>query len=131
LTKFNSNGETLIFKEIPNTHEIEGVMFGIFREDGTKLGETFCRNDKFNGLAWYLDDIFIEPEYQGNNYGSQLLEKTCEALWQKKKKLDIILERPSNAIAPNGFDRKAWYERHGFTPHSNPEITYMWREPPS
>jgi ribosomal protein S18 acetylase RimI-like enzyme len=115
----------LIFKEIENSYGKESVSFGLFGEDGTQIGKSLCRLDRFSERVWYLSDIEVFSNFRGNRYGSQLLEKTCEALWAKEK-LDIVLERPGNSII-NGFDRKTWYERHGFTAHPNPEMTYMWR----
>ncbi|MBD2629710.1 GNAT family N-acetyltransferase [Trichormus variabilis] len=121
---FELKGENLIFKRIPNKYAQEGMIFGLFREDGTLLGESFCRVDRFKKLAWYLDDIYTLVERKG--YGTQLLEYTCQALWQRKKTA-IILQRPGDSIAADGFNRKEWYEKHGFV--SSPEpLTFMSRD---
>jgi len=129
---FNFKNEQLTFeriiKKIINSDEPEGFSFGLFKIDGTQVGYSFCRADKFKGKAWYLDSIKIFPEFKRKGYGTQLLEKTCEALWQRKM-ADIFLERPSNKTASDGFDRKRWYERHGFKAHPNQEITFMLRTP--
>jgi len=123
---FELEGENLIFKRIPNKYGQEGMTFGLFREDGTQLGESFCRVDRFNKRAWYLDTIYTLVEFERQGYGTPLLEYTCQALWQRKKTA-IILERPGDSIAANGFNRKEWYERHGF--ESSPEpLTFMSRD---
>jgi ribosomal protein S18 acetylase RimI-like enzyme len=129
LITFHLNGETLIFKKVNSEYGGESLAFGLFKQDGTCLGKSLCRTDRFRERVWYLSDIEILPQFKRCGYGSELLEKTCAALWQIEK-MDIFLERPGNSIAPDDFDRKTWYERHGFIPHSNPDITFMWRELP-
>jgi ribosomal protein S18 acetylase RimI-like enzyme len=109
--------------------QVNDVTFGLFKEDNTQLGESYCRGDKYQGDAWYLDSIEIFPGFRGSGYGTQLLEKTCEALWLRTK-AHIVLERPGNTISTNGFNRKCWYEKHGFEAHPDPNKTWMWRKPP-
>ena len=127
---FRFGTETLVFKRIPNNRGEEGIVFGLFNESNQQIGESFCRDNRFNSEDWYLDDIKIFPCFQRKGYGTELLEKTCEALWQRER-ADIVLERPGNSIASDGFDRKQWYQKHGFEPHPNQDSTWMWRKVPT
>ena len=129
MINFEFKCENLIFQEIHNTYEPEKICFGLFKEDGTKLGESICPDNKYPGEAWYLSDIYIFTKFERKGYGTQLLEMTCEALLQRQE-LDIVLERPGNTIASDGFDRKAWYERHGFK-SCPPPSTIMFRQSPN
>lgn len=102
------------------------LEYGLFRDDGTHLGTSTCNLNRFKGLAWYLDNIFIFPEFQRKGYGTKLLEITCQSLWQINQ-IDIVLQRPGDSIADDGFDRKNLYERHGF--ESSPgKLTFMIRK---
>lgn len=126
LIKFKFNGENLIFKEVSNEYEQGMLVYGLFRYDGTRLGTSICNPNKYKGDAWYLDNISIFPEFERKGYGSKLLEITCQILWEIKK-IDIVLERPGDNVAPDGFDRKKWYEKHGF--ESAPgALTFMFRK---
>jgi ribosomal protein S18 acetylase RimI-like enzyme len=128
---FDFNNEKLIFKRVADKKGQQGIVFGLFKIDGiTQLGESFCRADKYNGEAWYLDNIEIFSGFKRQGYGSQLLEETCKALW-KRELADIVLERPGNSIDNDDFDRKIWYKNHGFEAHPDSSKTWMWRHPPS
>lgn len=128
MIKFEFKGEKLIFEDVAEELEEGVLVYRLFKEDGTCLGKSLCNLNKYKGQAWYLDDIYILSEFQGRGYGTQLLERTCQALWQIKI-VDIVLERPGDSIAPNGFDRRKWYERHNFESSPAP-LTYMIRKPP-
>lgn len=127
LLTFEFNSENLIFREIRDELEEEMLIYGLFREDGTRLGTSVCNLSKYDGHAWYLDNIYILPEFEKMGYGTQLLEITCETLWQIKR-VDIVLERPGDTVAPDGFARRDWYERHGFESCPAP-LTFMIRKP--
>ena len=138
-------GENLVFKQIPDESTQEKLVYGLFRDDGTLLGKSTCNSNRFKKQALdlekmdkstcnsgkyteqagYLEDIYICSKFQRKGYDSQLLEKTCEALW-KIEKIDIVLERPGDTVVSDGFNRKEWYERHGFESCS-PPLTYMIR----
>ena len=108
--------EKLNFDEIstPYKDDSEERVYGLFKEDGTKIGESKFTSSKFGGKAWYLRDICILPKFERQGYGSKLLELTCSKMWSIKKK-DIVLSVPGNTIAKDGFDRYQWYLRHNFT----------------
>jgi len=117
--------ENLIFKEIASESTQTTLAYGLFRDDGIHLGKSICISNKYDGQAWYLDNIFIFPKFERRGYGSQLLEATCQALWLIKQ-IDIVLERPGDTVASDGFNRQEWYERHGFK--SSPALlTWMIR----
>ncbi|MBL1208876.1 GNAT family N-acetyltransferase [Geminocystis sp. GBBB08] len=124
------NDNHVIFKEIDHKDSRSGISFGLFKQDGTQVGISVCLDNFRNKEedAWHLDKIEIFSEFERQGYGSYLLDKTCETLFTRNRK-PIILQRPSNTIAEDGFDRKKWYENHGFISHPNPEITFMWKEP--
>lgn len=125
---FNFKGENLIFRKVLDDSEEEMLTYGLFKEDATHLGTSVCNLNKYKSKAWYLDNIYIFPEFERRGYGTQLLEKTCQALCQIKR-VDIVLERPGDTVAPDGFDRQEWYERHDFKSCPAP-LTIMVRRPP-
>jgi ribosomal protein S18 acetylase RimI-like enzyme len=108
--------EKLEFREIPAPYkdDSEERVYGLFKSDGTKIGEGRFTSSKFCGKAWYLRDICILREFERRGYGSKLLELTCAKMWNIEKK-DIVLSVPGSTIAEDGFDRYQWYKRHGFT----------------
>lgn len=123
--EFLFKGKNLIFQRInPDTQD--GISFSLSFKDAEQIGFTFCRTDRFKSQAWYLDTIEIFSQFQRCGYGSKLLDLTCDALW-KRNKAEIMLERPANTTSPDGFDRKVWYQNHGFEAHPDPKITFMWR----
>jgi GNAT superfamily N-acetyltransferase len=128
LITFEFKGEKLVFGDAAEESKEGMLVYRLFKEDRTCLGNSFCNLNKYKGQAWYLEDIYIFPEFERKGYGTQLLERTCQTLWQIKK-MDIVLERPGDYIAPDGFDRRKWYERHGFESSPAP-LTYMIRKPP-
>ncbi|MDJ0572102.1 MAG: GNAT family N-acetyltransferase [Pleurocapsa sp. MO_192.B19] len=107
--------EKLEFREIPAPYkdDSEERVYGLFKEDGTKIGESRFTSSRFKD-AWYLRDICTLPEFERQGYGSKLLELTCSKMWSIEKK-DIVLSVPGNTIAEDGFDRYQWYKNHGFT----------------
>jgi GNAT superfamily N-acetyltransferase len=125
--EINFSKEKIIFKRIFGNYIPEGISFGLFKVNGIQIGESFCRADKWEGAAWYLDNIETFKQFERKGFGSLLLEETCKALLIRTK-ADIVLARPGNNITPDGFDRKSWYERHGFEAHPDPKITFMWRK---
>lgn len=105
------------FREQPKetfNEDSEERVYGLFKKDGTKIGESRFTSSRFNGRAWYLRDICILPEFERQGYGSQLLELTCSKMWSIKRQ-DIVLTVPGETLAPDGFDRYEWYKHHGFS----------------
>ena len=118
--------EKLEFKEIPAPYKDDSKerVYGLFKEDGTKIGKSTFTSSKFGGKAWYLREICILPKFERQGYGSKLLELTCSKMRGIEKK-DIVLSVPGNTIAEDGFDRYQWYKRHGFEGSRD----YMVRKP--
>lgn len=114
------------FREIEERYKDDPkeCVYGLFNKDGTQIGESRFTSSKFDGQAWYLRDICILPEFERQGYGSQLLELTCSKMWSIKRQ-DIVLSVPGRTVAPDGFVRYEWYERHGFSGSHD----YMVRQP--
>lgn len=118
--------ETLIFKERPEEAEITvmgytTVSYGLYKEDGTHLGSCVWSEDKFPGEAWYLSDIWIDEEFQKQGYGTELLKRSCEMMWSKKKMVIRLMRAGDKAI--NRFD---WFNKRGFK--GIREFVWMYRE---
>ncbi len=104
---------TLILEERLEEAEPGENAYGLFKEDKTHLGTSIWTSEKYSGEAWFLRKIYILNEFQGQGYGSKLLEKTCEHLWSMKN-LPICLQLVSNTPRQNGFELCKWYRKHGF-----------------
>jgi GNAT superfamily N-acetyltransferase len=67
--------EKLEFREIPAPYkdDSEERVYGLFKSDGTKIGESTFTSSRFGIKAWYLRDIYILPEFKRRGYGSKLL----------------------------------------------------------
>lgn len=53
------------FREQPKetfNDDSEERVYGLFKKDGTKIGESRFTSSRFNGQAWYLRDICISAQ---------------------------------------------------------------------
>ena len=78
-----------------------------------------------NGLAFYIQDVIVLPEYQGRGIGGQLMDRLMAYIRLHAKKNAFI-----GLMAAVG--KESFYERYGFTTRPNQDLgagmTMYWVE---
>ncbi|MBD2458723.1 GNAT family N-acetyltransferase [Nostoc sp. FACHB-87] len=123
-TRSHLIGDPLVeVQEVPYTV----VAYGLYRQDKTLLGICYWSGDYFQHKeenGWYLADINVPEHFRRNGYGTELLKRSCEKMWNEKKEL-IILARAGHTNNKT-FE---WFKKRGFEGHLS--LDYMWQYPPS
>ena len=117
LVRWGIPGRDVIVKALPNSlYCICAVA------DAEIIGMARIIGD--GGLAYYIQDVIIKPEYQRQGIGTALMNKIMEYIRVHAKNNTVI-----GLMAAKG--KEPFYERYGFTVRPNDNLgsgmTIFWR----
>ena len=83
----------------------------IARKDGKPVGMARIVSD--GGYTYFITDVIVRPECQGEHIGTQLIDKLLEYI-----KRDVMDDETVMVSLMAAYERESFYERFGF--HTRP-----------
>jgi len=100
-TGWRAYPEAVVAEALPNS------LYGVCAYEGeTLVGMARVIGD--GGLAYYIQDVVVRPEYQGQGIGAQLMERVMAYIQAHAGDNAVI-----GLMAAAG--KEAFYEKYGFT----------------